>query len=133
MRNGVNIDTLTSVDIFEIVKCGGTILEVFEGFFCRNLKYNPYTEFVIDMFVKRDLFEAQGRDSLQNLAKNIGVSVYGGNFKKDKNKEKKCVLETSMGDNFDDGDKDWFPLKNGNSLVKWEDDKCVEIMIKQNR
>ena len=42
MRNGIIIDTLTSVDIVEIVECGG-ILEVFEGFFCHNLEYNPYT------------------------------------------------------------------------------------------
>ena len=46
MRNGIIIDTLTSVDIVEKVKCGGIILEIFEGFFCHNLEYNPYTEFV---------------------------------------------------------------------------------------
>ena len=55
MRNGIIIDILTSVDIVEIVKCGGVILEVFEGFFCHNLEYNPYTEFVTDMFQKRDV------------------------------------------------------------------------------
>ena len=53
MRNGIIIDTLTSVDIVEIVKCGGVILEIYEGFFCHNLEYNPYTEFVTDMFEKR--------------------------------------------------------------------------------
>ena len=37
MGNGIIIDTLTSVDILEIVNCGGVILEVFEGFFCHNL------------------------------------------------------------------------------------------------
>ena len=36
MRNGIIIDTLTSVDIVEIAKCGGVISEVFEGFFCPN-------------------------------------------------------------------------------------------------
>ena len=54
MRNGVIIDTLTSVDIVEIVKNGGVILEIYEGFFCHNLEYNPFTEFVTDMFEKRD-------------------------------------------------------------------------------
>ena len=52
MRNGIIIDTLTSVDIVEIVKCGGVILEVHEGFFCHILEYNRYTEFVTDMFEK---------------------------------------------------------------------------------
>ena len=57
MRNGIIIDTLTSVDIFEVVKCGGVILKVYEGSFCHNLEYNPYTEFVTNMFDKRGLFE----------------------------------------------------------------------------
>ena len=52
MRNGFIIDTLTSVDIVEIGKYGGIILEIYEGFFCHNLEYNPYTEFVTDMFEK---------------------------------------------------------------------------------
>ena len=69
MRTGILIDTLTSVDILEIVKYGGVILEVFEGLFCHNLKYNPYTEFVTDMFQKRDLFKSQGKDLLQHPAK----------------------------------------------------------------
>ena len=50
MRNSKIIDALTSVDVVEIVNCGGNILEVFEGFFCHNVEYNPHTEFVTDMF-----------------------------------------------------------------------------------
>ena len=68
MRNGRIIDTLTSIDIVEIFDCGGIILEVYEGFFCHNLDYNPYTEFVTDMFQKRNLFKSQGKDLLRNLA-----------------------------------------------------------------
>ena len=126
MRNGIIIDTLTSVDIVEIVKCGGVILEVFEGFFCHNLEYNPYTEFVTDMFEKRDLFKSQGKDLLQNLAKKIGFSVYGGNIRKDIIEEYKCVTENWMRENFDDRVKEWFPLKNGNLIVKLEDDQGVD-------
>ena len=37
IRNGIIIDTLTSVDIVEIVKCFGIFLEVLDGFFCHNL------------------------------------------------------------------------------------------------
>ena len=50
LRNCIIKDTLTSVDIAETVKCGGVVLEVYEGFFCHNLEYKPYTEFVTDMF-----------------------------------------------------------------------------------
>ena len=59
MRIGIIIDTLTSVAIVEIVKCGGIFLEVIDVFFCHNLKYNPYTEHVTDMFEKRDLIKSQ--------------------------------------------------------------------------
>ena len=78
MRNGKIIDTLTSIDIVEIVKYGGVILEVFEGFFCHNLIFNPYTEFVTHMFEKRDFFKSQGKELLQNLAKkNRIISLRG--------------------------------------------------------
>ena len=52
MRNDVILDSLTSVDIVEIVNCGVVILDVFEGFFCHTLEYNPYTEFVTDVSEK---------------------------------------------------------------------------------
>ena len=69
MIKGIILDTLTSVDIGELVKCACVTLEVYEGFFCQNLVYNPYTEFVTYMFEKSDLFESQGKDSPRNLAK----------------------------------------------------------------
>ena len=126
MRNGIIIDTLTSVDIVEIVKYGREILEVYERFFCHNLNSNSYTEFVTDMFEKRDLFKSQGKDVLQNLAKKIGLSVYGGNIRKEINEEYKCVTENWMRENFDDRVKEWFPLKNNNFILKLEDDEGVD-------
>ena len=102
MRNGIMKDTLTSVDIVEVVNCGGVFLEVYEGFFCHNLEYNPYTDFDTDMFEKQDLVKTQGNDLLQNLAKRIGLSVYGGNFGNDINEEYKCFTENCMKENIDD-------------------------------
>ena len=55
MRNGKILDTLTSVDIVDLVKCGGIILEVYEGFSGHKSEYNPYTEFVTDMF-EREIY-----------------------------------------------------------------------------
>ena len=112
MRNGVIIDTLTSVDIVVMVK--GVISELFEGCFCLSLEYNPYTEFFTDMFERRELFKSQEKDLLQNLFNNIGLSVYSGNFRKDINGEYKCVTENWMRENFNDRVKEWFPLKNSN-------------------
>ena len=101
-------------------------MEVFEGFSCQNLEYNPYTEFVTDMFEKRGLFKSQAKEIHPNLAKKIGLSVYGGNFRKGINEEYKCVTENWMRENFDDRVKKCFPLKNGNLIVKLEDDKGVD-------
>ena len=78
------------------------------------------------MFEKRDLFKSQGKDLLQNIAKKIGLSVYGGNIRKDINEEYKCVTETWMKENFDDRVKEWFPLENGNLIVKLQDDEGVD-------
>ena len=126
MRNGTVVDNLTSVDIVEIVKCGGVILEVYEGFFCRNLEYILYTGFITAMFKKRDLFKTQRKDLLQNLAKKIGLSVHVDNIRKDINEEYDCVTENWMRENFDDRVKEWFPPKNSNLIVKLEDDEGVD-------
>ena len=56
MTNRIILDILTSVDIVEIVKCGGIVLEVFEEFFCHNVEHNPYTESVTDLFEKKIFF-----------------------------------------------------------------------------
>ena len=71
MRNGIKMDFLKSVEIVEIVKYGGIILEAFEGFFCDNLKHNTYTEFVTDLFENRDLFKSQRKKLPQNLPKRL--------------------------------------------------------------
>ena len=52
MRNCIIIDTFTSVDIVEIVRCGSIVLEVSERFFCQNSENNPHTDFVNEMFQK---------------------------------------------------------------------------------
>ena len=49
MRNGYIIQTLTSVDIQEIVKFGGKVIEIYEGVIYReNFKIFPF-EKVIDI------------------------------------------------------------------------------------
>ena len=43
MRNGYIIDHLTSVDIQEIVKIGGRVIEIYEGVIYReNFKVSPF-------------------------------------------------------------------------------------------
>ena len=98
---------------------------MFERFFCFSLECNPYTQFLTDTFENRDLFKSQRNDLLQNLAKKIGLSVYGCNIRKDENEELNCVTDTWMREIFDDRVKEWFPLKNVTLIRKLEDDKGV--------
>ena len=43
MRNGYIIDVLTSVDICEIVKIGGRVIEIYEGvIYQENFKISPF-------------------------------------------------------------------------------------------
>ena len=47
MRNGYIIDTLTSVDIFQIVKIGGRVIEIYEGVIYReNFKISPFRKVI---------------------------------------------------------------------------------------
>ena len=70
-------NTPNSVDIVENIHFGGVILEVYHGFICHNMQYNPYVDFVNDLVGKRDLFKNQGKDWSQTLFKKCNNSVYG--------------------------------------------------------
>ena len=51
MRNGYFIDTLTSVDIQEIVKIGGKVMEIYEGvIYGENFKISPFRKFLEKFF-----------------------------------------------------------------------------------
>ena len=52
LRNGYIIDTLTSVDIQEIVKIGGKVVEIYEGVIYReNFKTPPFRKFIKELWI----------------------------------------------------------------------------------
>ena len=54
MRNGYIIDTLTSVDIQEIVKIDGKVIEIYEGVIYReNFKVSPFRKVIEKLFALR--------------------------------------------------------------------------------
>ena len=54
MRNGYIIDTLTSVDICEIVKIGGKVTEIYEGVTSReNFEIFPFGKIIEELFASR--------------------------------------------------------------------------------
>ena len=63
MRNGYIIDTLTSVDIQEIVKIGGKVIEIYEGVIYReNFKAVPFRKVFDNLFVLRQKYKDEGND-----------------------------------------------------------------------
>ena len=80
------------------------------------------------MFDKIDFSKAQRTDILQSVTKKIGLSVYCGRNCIDE--DNKCVMECWIRKSFDDRVKEWFPSKNGNLIVKLDDDNGVDDNVK---
>ena len=70
MRNGYNIDALTSFDRQEIVKNGGTVIEIYEGVVYReNFKISPFWKVIEKLFASRQKYKDEYKDLMQNLVK----------------------------------------------------------------
>ena len=84
MRNGVIIDTLTSVDNQEIVQNGGKVIEIFEGVIYReNFKVRPFRKVIDKLFALRQKYKDEKNDVMQLLVKFLLNSLYGENMRKD--------------------------------------------------
>ena len=78
MRNGYNINTLTSVDIHEIVKTGGQVIESYEvAIYRENFKVSPFKKVIDQLFELRQRFKDEKKDVMHLLVKLIVNSLYG--------------------------------------------------------
>ena len=63
MRNGYIIDTLTSVDIQEIVKTSGRVIQIYEGVIYReNFKISPFRKVREKLFALRKKYKDEHND-----------------------------------------------------------------------
>ena len=130
MRNGYIIDTLTSVDIQEIVKIGGKVVQIYEGVIYReNFKISPFRKVIEKLFALRKKYKDEKNDLMQGLVKLIMNSLYGVQIRKDINESYYCKSETWMKTEFDENVLDYSKLPNGNYIVKMKrddglDDEC---------
>ena len=70
MSNGYIINTLTSVDIQEIVKTGGRVVEIYEGVIYReNFKTSPFRKVIEKLSALRQKYKNEHNDLLQVLVK----------------------------------------------------------------
>ena len=108
MRNCYIIDTLTSVDIQEIVKIGGKVIEIYEGVIYReNFKVSPLRKFMDKLFALRQKYKNEGNDVMQLLVKLLMNSLYGENIRKDIEEKFACKSEYWMMTEYDERVKDY--------------------------
>ena len=86
IRNGYTIDNLTSVDIQEIVKIGGKIIQIYKGMIYReNFNISPFRKIIEKLFDLRKKDKDEKNDLMQGLVKLIMNSLYGVQIRKDIN------------------------------------------------
>ena len=93
MRIGYIVDVLTSVDIQEIVRSVGKVIEIHEGVIYReNFKVSPFKKVIDKLFEVRQKYKDEKNDVLQLLVKLIMNSLkkYVKILKKDPNVNLKC-------------------------------------------
>ena len=133
MRNGYIVDTLTSVDIQEIVKIGGEVIEIFEGVIYReNFKINPFRKVIDVLFKLRQKYKDKNDDVMQLLVKLLMNSLYGENIRKDIEEKFSCKSEMWMMTEYDERVKDYWKISNINYIVKMIDDPGLEDENKKN-
>ena len=108
MRNGYIIDVLTSVDICEIVKIGGKVVEIYEGVLYReNFKVSPFRKVIEKLFALRQKYKDEHNDLMQGLVKLIMNSLYGVQIRKDIDQSYKCKSQHWMETEYDENVLDY--------------------------
>ena len=132
MRNGYIIDTLTSVDIQEIVKIGGTVIEIYEGVIYReNFKVSPFRKVIDKLFALRQKYKDENNDVMQLLVKLLMNSLYGENIRKNIEEKFACKSEYWMMTEYDERVKDYWKISGNNYIVKMIDDAGLEDEVKK--
>ena len=128
MRNGYIIDTLISVDIQEIVKIGGKMIEIYEGVIYReNFKISPFRKIIDKVIALRRKYEAEHNDLMQSLVKLIMNSLDCVQIRRASDESYKCKSEHWMETEHDDNVLDYWKLPNGNYIVKLKKDDGLDF------
>ena len=132
MRNGNIVNTLTSVDIQEIVKIGGKVIEIYEGVIYREyFKVSPFRKVIDKLFALRQKYKDENNDVMQLLVKLLMNSLYGENIRKDIEEKFACKSEYWMMTEYDERVKDYWKISGNNYIVKMIDDAGLEDEVKK--
>ena len=77
MRNGNIVDALTSVDIQELIKVGGKVVEIYEGVIYReSFKVSPFRNVLHKLIALRQKYTDKNKEVMQLLVKLLMNSFY---------------------------------------------------------
>ena len=120
MRNGYIVDVLTSVDIHEIVKIGGRVIQIFEGVIYRqNFKISTIGKVIEKLVALRQKYKNKFIDFLQGLIELTMNSPYGVQIRKDIMTFYKCRSVHWMRTEYDNNVIDYWKLPNGTYAVNF--------------
>ena len=132
MRNGYFVDNLTSVDIQQIVKIGGKVIQIYEGvIYQENFKVSPFGKVIDILFKLRQKYKDEGKEVMELLVKLLMNSLYGEQIRKDIEEKFACKSEMWMQTEYDERVKDYWKISSINYIVKMIDDAGLEDEIKK--
>ena len=133
MRNGYITQTLTSVDIQEIVKIGGEGIEIYEGVICReNFTINPSEKVIDNLFALRQKYKDEGNEVMQLLVKLIMNALYREFSRKGITESFQCKSEMWMQTEYDERVLDYQKINYGNFIVKIKDNEGLQDDVKKS-
>ena len=131
-RNGYITQVLLSVDIQEIVKIEGKVIETYEGVIYReSYKVSPFKKVIDKLFELRKKYKDDNNEVLQMLVKLIMNSLNGVFLRKDILESYQCKSEMWMPTEYDERVLDYQKINHGNYIVKMKDGEGLEDEFKK--
>ena len=132
MRNGFIKDHITSVDIQEILKIGGRVIEIYEGVFYReNFEVPPFRKVYDKLFPLRQKYKDEGNEVMQLLVKKLMKSLYGDQIRKYIEEKFACNSEAWMMSEYDERVKIYWKISGISFIVKMIDNTGSEHEVKK--
>ena len=132
MRNGYIIDTLTSVDIQEIVEIAGKVIRIYEGvIYCENFQKSPFREVIDKLFALRQKYKDESNEVVELLVKLLMNSLYGENIRRNNEENFACKSEYWMLSEYDERVKNCGTISHGFYIGLMIDDKGFADKVKK--
>ena len=132
MRNAYIVNVLKSVDIQEIVKIGGKVIQIYEGvIYGENFTVSPFKKVIDKLFEHWQKYKDENNDVMQLLVKLIMNSLYGEQIRKDIEESYQCKSEMWMITEYDERVLNYQKINYANYMVKKKDDEGLQDEVKK--